>query len=124
MSLTSGNLAQLNDLSGCDGLGAFRFGCLLKPNNPPSALPPGGGGGAGLPGKPPGGGGGEGAPPGRGGGGGGATPGGGGGGGGGVTPAIGENFAAAAALVRLEILASSGIEAPTPFSISSNLFFS
>lgn len=127
VSLTSGNLAQLNDLSGCEGLGAFRFGCLLKPNNPPSVLPPGGGGGAGLPVSPPGGGGGGGAPPGPpggGGGGGGAPPGGGGGGGGGATPAIGDNFAAAAALVRLEILASSGIEAPTPFNISSNLCLS
>ena len=46
--LTSGSLAQLNDLRGCDGFGAFLFGCLLNPKNPPSALPPepGGGGGA------------------------------------------------------------------------------
>ena len=97
----------------------------MIPKNPPSDLPPGGGGGAGLPGNPPGGGGGAGAPPGGGGGGGGAgPPGGGGGGGGGVTPVIGDNFAAAAALVRFEILASSGIDAPTPFSISSSLCLS
>ena len=104
-------------------MGAFLFGCFAKPKNPPSDLPPGGGGGAGPLGAPPGGGGGGGgAPPGGGGGGGGAgPPGGGGGGGGGVTPVIGEFLRAAAALVRLEILASSGIDPPTPFKISSSL---
>ena len=100
---------------------------MLNPKNPPSDLPPGGGGGAGLPGKPPGGGGGGGAPPGGGGGGGGGAagpPGGGGGGGGGQTPCIGDSLPTAAALVRLEILASSGIDPPTPLRISSSLSLS
>ena len=48
----------------------------------------------------------------------------GGGGGGGATPVIGELLAAATALVRLEILASSGIDPPTPFNISSSLILS
>ena len=127
--LTSGNFDQLNDLSGWEGLGTFLCACLLNPKSPLSILPPGGGGGGARPhggggGPPPGGGGG--APPGGGGGGGGATPpGGGGGGGGGDTPIIGEFLAAAAtALLRLAILASSGIDAPTPLSISSSLSLS
>lgn len=124
--LTSGNLAQLKDFSGWDGLGAFLFGCLAKPKSPPSDFPPGGGGGGGPPGAPPSNGGGGGAPPGGGGGGGGAgPPGGGGGGGGGETPCMGEVLAAAAtALVRLDILASSGIDPPTPFRISCSLSLS
>lgn len=77
----------------------------------------GGRGGGGFRGRGRGGGGG-------GGGGAAAPPGGGGGGGGGTTPCIGDCLAAAAALVRLEILASSGIDPPTPLRISSSFSLS